>query len=89
MNSRQCEPNLFQHRFGLLEYLVVPETQNMNALVFEERASALVINLRGRCIMLTTVQLNRELFLVAVEIENVVAEGVLATELAVRQTPVA
>jgi len=78
-------PDRFQHRFGILEHVIVPETQYMNPLSLNECIPAAVLFPVG---MLATIEFDGESMLVAVKIQEIGAERPLALEFCIRQPPI-
>jgi hypothetical protein len=83
----QRSPDCLQDRFGLFEHRIIPESQNINAVLTQEFAAPLVA--RDIVQMLTAVQFNRTMARVVVEIQNVCWKGMLTTELESTQSPTA
>jgi hypothetical protein len=71
--------NRFEHGLRLTQHLVIPVAQDMNPLLFKEAGPVLVIGLMLH--VLAAVQLDGEFQLVAVKVQDVTPDGVLAAEL--------
>ena len=63
-------PNRFQNRFRLLQDLVIPKSQFTNALAGDLLCPRFVTTPTFISIVLSAIQLDRKLSVVAVEIEN-------------------
>ena len=70
-----------QHRHGVLQHLVIPEADDGYPFAFEEHRPCRIAALRSRGGVLPAVQLDAEPLLVAVEIQDVGLDRVLAAEL--------
>jgi hypothetical protein len=80
--ASELPKNLLQHSLRFLQHLIVPEAQHLDPLLGQPGGPSFIrLPLIG-VIMLPAVQLHRELFVVAVKIDNKVADGVLAAEFA-------
>jgi len=66
------------HALDIVQHIVIPEAENLVALLFQEFCSFLVVFFLLQ--MLTSIQFNNEFLLDADKIRNVVADGMLSAE---------
>lgn len=78
-SERTIQP--LQHRHGVLQHLVIPEADDGYPFTFEERRPCRIAVLRSRGGVLPTVQLDAQPLLVAVEVQDIGLDRVLAAEL--------
>jgi hypothetical protein len=71
----------FQNCLGLLEHVVIPEAHHPDSLCRKGCGAFFIMRPAIVGMMLTTIQLNRQLEIVAIKIEHVGGDGVLTTKL--------
>src|SRR5204863_616622 len=84
----QRVPNRLQHRFGILQHIMIPESQHMDAFLRDKALSLFICAAALFGVMLATVKFNCNAFLVAIKIEDVGIEWMLPAELAASKPPV-
>ena len=82
-------PQRFQHRIRFLQYLIVPEANHPNALFIQEPGALRIIFPDRISVMLTSIQFDRQLQFVAVEVENISAYRMLTPEFFVGKPTIA
>jgi len=81
-------PDFEPYRFHLVTELVIPEAQHLDSLGFKILVSFFVVLLSGGETVSSAIQLDGELGLGAVEIEDVLADGMLAAKFKILEAPV-
>ena len=74
--------HLCKHLTGLLQYVVIPKSQDTKALLLQPLRAGVVIGQRLRLTVLSAIQLNHQLLLQANEIQHIGTEWMLPAELA-------
>lgn len=77
-----------EHRFEILQDIKVGESQQSISLFSKQNGSCPVFLCSFRRIVLPTVQFNAQLFLVAIEVDDVPADWLLSSELQAEQPTV-
>ena len=79
-------PNIRQHIFEIFQYIVVPIPQRSDAALLKKAVALRIGFLRDEFIVLTTIKFDGEFDVMAVEVEHVRADSVLAAEFLIVQT---
>jgi hypothetical protein len=78
-----------QNALEIIENLVVPEPQHTNSSSLEESRPLLIPRSCGGFVVLSAIQFNRQPGFMAIKIDHIRLNGVLAAEFAAHETPVA
>ncbi len=81
--------DLQQHTFDVLKYIEIAETYNANASCCQERSPIFILLLSLACVMLSTIEFNAKLAVMAVEIEDVGTYRLLTPEFQSKQLAIA
>ena len=77
----------FEHGFGFPEHVIVPEPQHPDSLFCQVFVTSGVSPAPGVLVVLSPIQLHRQLQLMAVEVKDVGREGILPAELGIGELP--
>lgn len=81
-------PNAFEHCLGFFKNLVVPESDNRDTASFDEPRSPNIAMTAFRSVVLSAVQLDRQIRTVTIEVYDVMIEWMLSAKLHAVKPPV-